>query len=385
MDWKIEIQAEGPLAFPERRFGQQYRASLPYVPGGTIYAALAAEHFDAELFRALRCHNAYPVADDAAVARPLPLTALIEKGNDKGSLYDSLVARVCWERQQPGGLLYAPADQDGRPWEVAGRRFYTLQERSVALPSVSQRVLTRVGINRRRGSAEGGQLYSPLVINEVVYQRGQEPRSTRFRGTVTLLERNDELQPWLEAIAGLGTRQSSGLGAVTVRAALQPADTTSTIAARIDALTQRFQYQAQQYARLGGTEFPIAERSIFTVNLLSDALLFEHGWLPTQQFSPQQLQEACGIEARLLRSFTTTSVVGGWHATWRQPKPTGPAVTMGSLFVFQAQAPLDDAACTALAQLQRSGIGERRQEGYGQVRICDEFHTHDEWPQQKER
>jgi CRISPR-associated protein Csx10 len=381
MDWSIDIFAEGPLAFPERRFGEQYRASLPYVPGGTVFAALAAEHFDAGLFRALRCHNAYPVAADEEVARPLPLTALQEKGHDKGPIYDSLVARVCWEQQQPAGLLYAPADAEGRPWEAAGRRFYTLKGRSLALRSVSQRVLTRVGINRRRGSAEEGRLYSPLVINEAVYEAGQsEPRSSRFRGSVTLLDRDDDLQAWLEAISGLGTRQSSGLGAVSLRAQTQPAEDAAAIGARIAALTGRFQQQAQQYMQLGGTAFPIAERSIFSINLLADALLLEQGWLPTQQFSAAQLRAATGIEARLLRAFTGTSVIGGWHATWRQPKPTAPAVTMGSLFVFQAAAPLSEADCAALAGLQRRGIGDRRQEGYGQIRICDEFHTQHEWP-----
>jgi hypothetical protein len=45
----VQIEALGPLAFAERRPNDQFRASLPYVPGGTIFAALGANHFDAVL------------------------------------------------------------------------------------------------------------------------------------------------------------------------------------------------------------------------------------------------------------------------------------------------------------------------------------------------
>jgi CRISPR-associated protein Csx10 len=47
---------------------------------------------------------------------------------------------------------------------------------------------------------------------------------------------------------------------------------------------------------------------------------------------------------------------------------------MGSVFVFQARSSLTLDDCARLAQLQGAGIGERRAEGYGQVRICDAFH-----------
>ena len=36
----LTIEALGPLAFPERKPGVQFRSSLPYVPGAAIYGAL---------------------------------------------------------------------------------------------------------------------------------------------------------------------------------------------------------------------------------------------------------------------------------------------------------------------------------------------------------
>jgi CRISPR-associated protein Csx10 len=86
------------------------------------------------------------------------------------------------------------------------------------------------------------------------------------------------------------------------------------------------------------------------------------------------LAEHTGIQAKLLRSFTSTSVAGGWNVSWQRPKPTHHTTTQSSVFVFEADQSLDEAACIRLAQMQLEGIGERRPEGYGQIRICDEFH-----------
>ena len=85
---ELTITAEGPLAFPERRFGEQFRASLGYVPGGAIYGALGFHTFDAARFRALRCHNAYPIAPGDPWSRPLPLSALQPKGTEDAPIYD---------------------------------------------------------------------------------------------------------------------------------------------------------------------------------------------------------------------------------------------------------------------------------------------------------
>lgn len=393
---KLEIEALTPLAFAERRPNDQFRASLPYVPGGVIFGALGKQladqgKFDPLLFRALRCHNAYPAHKDDAWVHPLPLTALRPKDDDHAPLTDSLVARVCWERQQPAALVYAPSDKEGRPWAAAGGGFYTSIGDRLALRKVSRRVLTRVAINRQRRTAEDGLLYSPLVLNEVrTYKdtaKGERTLTeTRFLGTLTLPAGADQLLTALSAIDALGGRTSTGLGGVEiVPQATTPEDGT-TVQARIATLSERFREQAKRYKQLGGEEWMVGEPSIFTVNLLSDAILLDQGWLPTQQLSAAELRQAAGLEAELtlLRAFTVTKTVAGWHTTWQQPKPAHLAIGMGSVFIFQASAPLSNDDCAKLAALQQHGIGERRQEGYGQIRICDEFHSRETWQVEKE-
>lgn len=381
----FDLEALAPLTFPERKPGVQFNASLPYVPGAALFGALgqifgAQAAFDEALFRAIRCHNAYPARPEDPWVRPLPATAIQPRGVDEGEhVADSLYARVCWERQQPPALIYAPTDIDGRPWEAVGQKFYTLSGDRLQHRSVQQRVLTRVGINRRRGTAEDRRLYSLLAIREtteVKAEGGSRRAPTRFRGSIALPDGNEErVRRTLAQITHLGGRQTSGLGAVKVEVSSTDAraDEARQVQQRVAAMTRRFREQAQLYEALGGAPWPITG-SIFTLNLLADAFLFEHGWLPTQELSAEQLKELTGIEAALVRAFTTTRTIGGWNVLWQRPKPTGAAVAMGGVFVFQTDRPLNEEDCKRLAHLQLDGIGERRNEGYGQVRVCDEFH-----------
>lgn len=377
----FQIEALAPLAFPERKPGIQFNASLPYVPGAALYGALGQQigpaQFDAALFRALRCHNAYPGRAGEAWVRPLPATAITPKNApSEQPPEDALYARVAWEIQQPPALIYAPTDDDGRPWEAAEAGFYTLDaNHAPARREVQQRVLTRVAINRQRGTAQDSRLYSPLVLSEVD-SKAHAP--TLFRGSLVVpAEAAEHIDKALRALTHLGARQTTGLGAVRITPAKveQPADDADAILRRVAAMTRRFQAQARLYEAMGGEPWAIADSSIFTVNLLADTILLDQGWLSTQELSKTLLEEATGVTMTRVRAFTTTKTIGGFHSLWQRPKQAEAAVTMGGLYVFQAARPLDAAACAGLARLQLDGVGERRAEGFGQVRICDDFHV----------
>jgi CRISPR-associated protein Csx10 len=380
---QLDITARSPLAFAQTKPGSQFRESLPYVPGATIYGALGRllgdqGAFAADLVERLRCHNAYPARPGDRWVRPLPATAIQPKGVDDVPPKDALVELVCWEQQQPPALIYAPTDSEGRAWETAEWRFYTIDASSqLAQRSVTQRVLTRVAINRRRGTAEDQRLYSPLVLAEASREHsGDTFEDTQFRGSILVPDSDATVRSLIEQIGQVGGRQSTGLGAVAVKATESQPELAASVQARVERLTEQFQAQELIYQQLGGKgwERSPGEGPIFTVNLLSDAILLEDGWLPTNQLSANVLAALTRIKATLVRAFATTSTAGGWNVSWQRPKPTALATAMGSLFVFQAAAPLTQEQYARLAALQYQGIGERRQEGYGQIRICDEFH-----------
>ncbi len=386
------IEAQGPLTFPERKPGVQFRRSLPYVPGSAIYGALGrvlAETLDkkefGELFRAIRCHNAYPAFPGDGAVRPMPLTAAHPKGVTD-TYHDMLYRRVCWEQLQPAALIDLPTDDQGRPWEPAGRVFYTLNGHTLHTRSVSQRVLTRVGINRHRGTAESSFLYSPLVINEVMVEAGKGQKDTRhptrFRGSVVVPDQwAAQVRNALASIYALGGRQTTGIGAVTMTAedGQAASERRDALKQRVQQMSQRFGEMARVMAGLGATIKGWQPTTIFTVNLLSDALLTEQGWLPTSELSEAMLREATGITATRLRSFASTGIAGGWNVTWQRPKQTALSTDMGSVFVFAAET-LGDDDYNQLVKLEQNGIGDRRAEGFGQVSICDAFHLRENHP-----
>jgi CRISPR-associated protein Csx10 len=310
--------------------------------------------------------------------RPLPATAIQPKGVDGALPKDALIKLVCWEQQQPPALIYAPTDPEGRAWESSEWRFYTINAGgNLAQRSVTQRVLTRVAINRRRGTAEDQRLYSPLVLTEASREHSTDAfEDTQFRGSILVPDSDSAVRSLIEQISHIGGRQSTGLGAVTVQATESQPEPAASVQARIERLTKQFQEQELLYQQLGGKAWERSphERPIFTINLLSDAILLEDGWVPSNQLSAKALAALTGIEATLVRGFATASTGGGWNVSWQRPKPTALTTAMGSLFVFQAAAPLTAEQYARLAALQHEGIGERRQEGYGQIRICDEFH-----------
>jgi CRISPR-associated protein Csx10 len=108
---------------------------------------------------------------------------------------------------------------------------------------------------------------------------------------------------------------------------------------------------------------------------MADALLRVDGWTPDVLLSPELLGEA-GQGAVLVRSYAAMEHRGGWNSAWGLPKDTEPAVRAGGVYLYQVPNDTDlSGRLEALRALEKSGVGERRQEGFGQVRVCDPFHV----------
>ncbi|MFQ5638880.1 MAG: RAMP superfamily CRISPR-associated protein [bacterium] len=88
----------------------------------------------------------------------------------------------------------------------------------------------------------------------------------------------------------------------------------------------------------------------------------------------------------LLRGWASITQTAGWQAAWQLPKFQQTAIAAGSVFLFYCRKPPDispepgtgksaeDSLLGALALLEQNGLGERRNEGFGQIKICDRFH-----------
>ena len=75
--------------------------------------------------------------------------------------------------------------------------------------------------------------------------------------------------------------------------------------------------------------------------------------------------------AALERAFVVPALAQGWNAILGLPKPDAPGLGRGSVFLFKLN---DTADQQRLAEMEANGVGERREEGFGRVRVCDPFH-----------
>jgi CRISPR-associated protein Csx10 len=416
----LEITAHSPLAIGRQKPGGSISEVETYIPGSVIRGAIAGLMIrDARAtgtdfandpesdFKAIFIdgggifQNAYPAIADFgdrlqvnSEVRILPATALSAKGKPgfkpKGNgVFDSLVDRFYADLF---GQVYDPncPQNGGRvdPYKV----FYSRSEDRYLVHSTSTRLLTRAGINRRRATAEDQLLYSIQVLDEVKSKAGKDVQMA-FCGSILVDDSiADDFHQYLERNAQnirVGGSTSRGLGKVSLKLSpiekIQPKDLSSDLGdSPRERLRQRlvaFNTAVQNRWRLwqifdGAIVDPTIDRTYFTIGLQSEAILTER-WQRSIVISPTMLQIAVGNlpgEVKLEAAYSSYDYRSGWNNAWGLMKDTELVTDRGSVYLFSVNKPHQDAWIAALTDLEERGIGERTIEGFGQVRVCDEFH-----------
>ena len=198
--------------------------------------------------------NAYPSPEGQAVY-VLPATAASSKSDpgflDPGKprnagVFDTLIDAFCAEGY---GYPYDPVCVNGDRAEPYSQ-FYTIENGKYQAHSVDTRLLTRVGINRRRATAQEQVLYSIEVINETQIKTKQP---TVFSSTISLEDNAlaDQLTTYLEQQPWrFGGSASRGLGKVEIT--VQQSDQTSAIASRIETFNQKLKKRWQTWGDIFG-------------------------------------------------------------------------------------------------------------------------------------
>lgn len=412
----LTITALSPLAIGQRKPGGSVSEALDYIPGTVIRGAIAKEilkHSSTppaagddfhRLFlgetAAVFC-NGYPaiaqtnpgqyITRESSV-QVIPASALSSKINPgfepvNAGVFDSLIDGYCARAQ---GHFYVPNDLDGNLVETF-KGFYSKDRDGKAKAQhyqheVSKRLLTRVGINRKRATAQDEILYSIEVMNES--QGKPEQVQTVYRSSI-LVQDNDssnselaeQLYDFLQqqcALLRVGGSASRGLGKVHVQVSEPKAVVSSnSIEKRIDAFNQKLTERWNWWNVLGRTSSnPAKTRTFFTLNLQANAILTEN-WRRTTVVSPAMLAPLLGLNATdviLHTAHSNYSYRSGWNAAWGLPKDTELVTDMGSVYLFSILKENQSGCYEALANLEQVGIGNRCSEGYGQITVCDEFH-----------
>lgn len=391
---QLTIKALAPLAIGRQKPGGSISEAQDYIPGSVIRGAVAGQMLrqsDADpeqpggdfqtLFvdeGAAVFSNAHPTVEGQR-SQVLPATAVSSKTApgfktdkaDNGGVFDTLIDRFCAEGF---GHLYDPnCPADGGRVEPYGG-FYSRDGKQYRSHSVETRLLTRVGINRRRSTAQEQVLYSIQVINET-QKKGKA--DALFSSSIYLenVELAQLLAQYLNANRWrLGGSASRGLGKVEIQAEVKDyqADTES----RIDGFNKAFRDRWQKWDNIfGNPQKPLPEgHQFFTLDLQADAILTEQ-WRRTTVISPAMLCAMAGVEdsdLELHATYSSYDYRSGWNAAWGLMKDVELVTNKGAVYLFST--PSLESWKPALKELEHHGVGERTQEGFGQVQICSDFH-----------
>ena len=381
----IEITLKSPLITGGRKPTGQAVEAVQYIRGGLIRGAVAkawlvnTEHGEPDAdFRELFLsesagifRNCYPGA------RVLPATAtgckdfagfIATNVPEKHDIFDTLLERLVAEQTdwlyQPncpicGGRVEAQSGFYEQPHELCTKR------------TLNTRLLTRVAINRHRKVAEDELLYH-LTAVDPLSEDGQEVclhSSARVPSTLA----NKTADTLEKKVQWLGGGSSRGLGRVCVR--VTKSEVSDSMKQRIENFNAALQEVWETYSHLPTVKIGAFEGTYFSIALQSDAILTaDDGWQRSMVLTAPMLQEItdCDTAVTLIRSFASYDYVGGWNAAWGLPKETDLATRMGSVFVFHTSD--IDSWIPALKTLENMGVGNRREEGFGQILICDPFH-----------
>jgi CRISPR-associated protein Csx10 len=216
---------------------------------------------------------------------------------------------------------------------------------------------------------------------------------TQFTGHMPLPDswnetRVDEFKKVLHNINRIGGEQTYGLGRVEVTVK-EADDDAEDVPTRVSELNEKLREVWGKYATTEGAP-PAPDAHYLTVDLLTPTLLTTPDGTPTVQLTAAMLKQraeelgfsnlpelemvncldASGKERPLM--FTGPTVVSGWSEAWGLPKQSALAAVTGSVYVFRTNN--IDAWHDALSRIEEHGIGTRREEGFGAVRVCDPFH-----------
>lgn len=399
---QLTIKALSPLAIGRQKPGGSISEAQDYIPGSVIRGAVAGQILrepgvnpeqPGGDFQALFVDEGAAVFSNAYLtvegqrSHVLPATAVSSKTapgfkadkGDNGGVFDTLIDRFCAEGF---GHIYDPnCPKDGGRVEPYGG-FYSREGKQYRSHSAETRLLTRVGINRRRSTAQEQVLYSIEAISEKRKVKKEDAdekewKPSLFSGSIYLedAELTELLKQYLDSKhLRLGGSASRGLGKVEIQAEVKDyqADTDS----RIDAFNNRLRKRWKEWDSIfGSPQKPLPEgHQFFTLDLQADAILTEQ-WRRTTVISPAMLCAMAGLDEadlQLHAIYSSYDYRSGWNAAWGLMKDVELVTNRGAVYLFST--PRLGSWKPLLKELEYGGVGERTPEGFGQVQVCSDFH-----------
>lgn len=395
MEYFVALTPEEPILTGEVKPKGDYLGTRGYIPGSALRGALA-EWLKAQgkagdilsLVQKIRFGNLFPSPAENAFALPFPMTALECKlhGGFRGvpreqrkreaghGIRDSLLLAVAYAELERLGARFpvpmllrctapiAEAKRCGGRVERVGGFYLNLPEGWTKV-SVPQGVQTKVALSRYRRAAQEQMLYRVVALR---------PQGC-FVGRIWTDEASviDALQEAVEQM-GVGALTTRGFGTARFKAVERIS--LPSIAERLQQFNERLREVWRDMADLarqvGASVSTEPDGIYFSVDVLAPAILHDPQGLPTLKL---QLQAPIGFWLEPIWWATQPVFVGGFSTAWGLPKPTALGAAMGSVYVFRSELP-EEELISWLETLEAQGVGERTDEGLGEILVCHPFH-----------
>ena len=330
--------------------------------------------------------------------RVFPLTAASCKGKGLGhALADQLWFRVA--QHHKAGLVSESADAAWRRCGQCGADLKAQEgfwredhARSCEMTSDGHHVAAHVGIDRRTGTAAESVLYT---LEALAPSANEADLHGWIRADDDALEALGRLLREEDSRVSIGHARTRGYGDVRLRLGEPaPAVDMPSAAARWN------QWSRDLIGFLGSPPLGVSDLApdgfYFSLSFPTGAVFVDRflrysldpadmiGWLPPMsavadafpmQGRPLRRLESGGA-VRWIAAVTRHERLRGWNAAHGLPRQDEWAVARGAVHVYRFDGtPSErDALNQRLATLTENGVGLRRNEGFGVVTVCDEFH-----------
>lgn len=386
--YRLTARAETALHFSAQRALGQESETLNYVPGAAIRGAVASAYLAAHgsvdptfqrLLDGCTFANMYPVSDASSVSVPVPNSAVTcsrspgfaadgghgvsdtlltleaarlagEANNDAPNQLNMRCARCAADGQRLPGSPIVPWTgyvewRGDEPQSVTPQRACALQR-----PSLAGRPAATLWRTLAAGQPFTGELR--CADSDLVGV---------FEQLLTMQDR----RLWVGAgrSRGFGTLRFGNLDTVPIAGNL--ADRQSALMVR---LTQAC---AERSAAIPDAAWYVS-LTLQSAALARDAF---GRWLAT--LDGDTLATLAGLPAgsvEVRQASATAIPIEGWNAALGLPKPDAVAIAEGSCWLLRLRGVEPEHALDAFSNLERAGFGDRRQEGFGVVRVCDPVH-----------
>lgn len=363
-DWlrySLEIITRSPVIISKRTVGNQVETA-DYLPGTYLLTIMRRKlkhtrvNLDAAIVHGDLIFTNATVETGGIQGRPVPFAICHEKLNggfkQEAGVYNRLCDELDFQEKTPqvkdyrSGYVGATAAGTIPAYRTIKREITT---HNVVLDAKQRPDEDVVGVYSYQAIKTGQRFRAELRIKSSL---------------VGLLEKGD--RNWLESLQGrhrIGRSKKDEYGVIDLTNAESIAD--DLVLPQLD---------------------NVKPPETLTVWLLSDLLLRDERLRPSASIAHLQkaIVEKTGLKLKphdsgkqnLLSTSTRQNRTESWHVSWNRPRPTLTGLAAGSCIVFEvAEGAIDEKAQATLARVEIEGLGERRAEGYGQIRFNDPMLT----------